>query len=415
MDKLPKPYITKINNLKCVFVNFPCSYVVSAGFFVKIGSAYEPNDLRGISHFLEHMLFKKNKFSPKMTNKLDELGISYNAATSREHTYYECHGNNTQIKDIILLLFMIFTQPIFDEQDVNKEREVIFEEMKGDNMSYKKKLFESTIKKIYNDKHEGYSLSIIGNTNTLNTINASSLKKFFNTYYHYDNSVLVIVGNMNYNVIEKYVKTLVNKYPRSGSKTTDLILNQSLLLPSMTLNNVDDATQTIMMVSFYIKNITEQQKIQLFLLNHILTGNFMSILFNELRVKRGLCYTVDSDNILIKINNMYNGLFFIKVDADPSKIKECLKIILDTLMYKKIKKSNFDASKKSLNNIVSFSFQTSKDYLYFYGNMILNNDKILPSNIISILEKTTLKDINKLIDIIKVGDLFVNMIGKYTV
>jgi predicted Zn-dependent peptidase len=183
----------------------------------------------------------------------------------------------------------------------------------------------------------------------------------------------------------------------------------------MTLNNVDNATQTIMMVSFFIKNLTEQQKIQLFLLNHILTGNFMSIFFNELRVKRGLCYTVDSDNILIKVNNMYNGLFFIKVDADPTKIKECLKIILDTMMYKKIKKSNFNASKKSLNNIVSFSFQTSKDYLYFYGNMILNNDKILPSNIISILEKTTLNDINKLIDIIKVGDLYVNMIGKYVV
>ena len=81
MDKLPKPYITKINNLKCVLINFPCSYVVSAGFFVKIGSAYESLENRGISHFLEHMLFKKNKFSPKMTNKLDEIGISYNAAT----------------------------------------------------------------------------------------------------------------------------------------------------------------------------------------------------------------------------------------------------------------------------------------------------------------------------------------------
>jgi len=413
MDKLPKPYITKINNLKCVFVNFPCSYVVSAGFFVKIGSAYEPLELRGISHFLEHMLFKKNKFSPKMTNKLDEIGISYNAATSREHTYYECHGNNTQIKDIILLLFMIFTQPIFDEQDVNKEREVIFEEMKGDKMSYKKKLFEIIIKKMYENKHEGYSLPIIGDVNTLNTINASSLKKFFDTYYHYDNSVLVIVGNMNYPIIEKYVKTLVNKYPRSGTITSDLIINQNLLSPRMILNNVDNASQTIMMVSFYIKNLTELQKIQLFLLNHILTGNFMSLFFNELRVKRGLCYTVDSDNILVKVNNIYNGLFFIKVDADPTKIKECLKIILDVIMNQKIKKSNFDASRKSLNNIVSFSFQTSKDYLYFFGNMILNDDKIFPSKIISILEKTTLKDINNLMDIIRVGDLFVNMIGAY--
>jgi predicted Zn-dependent peptidase len=359
------------------------------------------------------MLFKKNKFSPMMTNKLDELGISYNAATSRDNTYYECHGNTSQIKDIILLLFMIFTQPIFDEKDVNKEREVIFEEMKGDKMSYRKTLFELTIKKIYNEKHNGYSLPIIGDVTTLNTINASSLKKFFDTYYHYDNAVLVIVGNIKYVEVEKYVTLLVNKYPRTGNITSDLILNKDILSPSMVINPINNASQTIMMVNFYIKDLSEQQKIQLFLLNHILTGNFMSLFFNELRVKRGLCYTVDSDNILIKMNNTYNGLFFIKVDADPTKIKDCLKIILDVMITKKIKKSNFLASKKSINNIVSFSFQTSKDYLYFYGNMILNNDAITPSKIISILQKTTLKDINDLMDIIRVGELFVNMIGAY--
>lgn len=413
MDKLPKPYITKINNLKCVFINFPCSYVVSAGFFVKIGSAYESLENRGISHFLEHMLFKKNKFSPKMTNKLDEIGISYNAATSREHTYYECHGNTKQIKDIIQLLFMIFTQPIFEQQDVDKEREVIFEEMKGDSMSYKKKLFETTISKVYTNKHEAYSLPIIGNIDTLKSINAKSLKKFFDTYYHYDNSVFVVVGNMNYPDIEKYITTLVNKYPRSGEKTSDLIFKNYISSPSMILNPIKDATQTIMMVSLYIKNITEKEKIHLFLLHHILTGNFISLLFEELRVKRGLCYGVDSDNILIKTNDSYNGLFFIKIDADPSKIKECLNIILDIILNKKIKKSNFNASKKSLNNTVSFSFQTSKDYLYFYGNMVLNNDKIIPSNIISLLEKTTLNDINNLLNKIKKGDLFVNMIGSF--
>jgi predicted Zn-dependent peptidase len=285
--------------------------------------------------------------------------------------------------------------------------------MKGDSMSYKKKLFELTIQKMYAEKHEGYSLPIIGNTDTLNSINAKSLKKFFDTYYHYDNSVLVIVGNMNYTSIEKYIKTLVNKYPRSGEKTSDLVFKNTLLTPSMYLYPIEKSSQTIMMVSFYISNLTEKEKIHLFLLHHILTGNFMSIFFHELRVKRGLCYGVNSDNILIKTDNVYNGLFFIKVDADPSKIKECLKLILEIMLTKKIKQSNFLASKKSLNNIVSFSFQTSKDYLYFYGDMILNNDTILPTQILSLLEKTILSDINNLLDKIKKGNLFVNMIGDY--
>jgi len=218
---------------------------------------------------------------------------------------------------------------------------------------------------------------------------------------------------MNYIEIEKYISVLVNKYPRTGQKTSDLVFKDYISSPSMLLHPIKNATQTIMMISLFIKNITEKEKIHLFLLRHILTGNFITLLFEELRVKRGLCYGVDSDNILIKTKDSYNGLFFIKIDADPNKIKECLNIILDIILNKKIKKSNFIASKKSLNNTVSFSFQTSKDYLYYYGHMALNNDKILPTDILSMLEKTTLNDINNLLNKIKKGNLFVNMIGSF--
>jgi predicted Zn-dependent peptidase len=408
-----QPNIIKINNLRCVLVNFPCSNVISAGFFVKIGSAYEPIEERGISHFLEHMLFKKNKYSNKMTNKLDELGISYNAATSREYTYYECHGNVSQTKHLIFLLFMIFTRPIFIEKDVNKERLVIFEEMKGDKMSNKKQLFESTIGQIYNEINKSYSLPIIGNDETLNNMTAKKLKKYFDTYYHYDNAVFVLVGNIDIPLITTYLKKLVNKYPRSGIKTYDLKLNDVNTSPTMFIKLLNKPSQTTMMINFYIKGLTELQKFQLSLLHHILTGNFMSILFNELRVKRGLCYGIDSDNMLIKSDNKYNGVVFIKVDADPNKIKECLKLILQFILTKKINRSTFLNSKKSLHNIISFSFQTSKDYLYFFGNMMLNNESIVPSKIIKLLKATTLNDINNLLTIIKNGNLCVNMIGEY--
>jgi len=407
------PHIIKINNLRCTLVNYPCSNVVSVGFFVKIGSAYESEEDRGISHYLEHMLFKKNKYSNKMTNKLDELGISYNAATSKEYTYYECHGNVSQTKQLIFLLFMIFTRPVFIEKDVNKERLVIFEEMKGDKMNNKKQIFESSVNQIYNKRNEKYALPIIGNTNTLNNINAKKLKKYFDTYYHYDNAVFVLVGNINIPVITSYLQKIVNKYPRSGIKTDDLQFNDIKTEPSMCIKQLDDPSQTIMMINFYVQDLTELQKFQLSLLHHILTGNFMSILFNELRVKRGLCYGIDSDNMLIKSDDKYNGIVFIKVDADPTKIKECLKLILQFILTKKINKSTFLNSKKSLHNIISFSFQTSKDYLYFFGNTMLNNEKVVPSKIMDLLKLTTLNDINGLLNIIKKGDLYVNMIGSY--
>ena len=407
MDKIIHPYITKINNLKCVLVNFPSSQIVSAAFFVKIGSAYEEKSVRGISHFLEHMLFKKR------TNKLDELGISYNAATSREYTYYECHGSTPQIKDIIYLLFMIMTQPAFDEKDIKTERNVIFEEMKGDQMSYKKQLFETAILNIYKNKNEDYALPIIGNDDTLNNMNIKKLKEYFNEYYHYDNATFVIVGNLNKDVVLKYIKTLVNKYPKTGIKTDDIQLKENVLSTKMFIKPLKNTTQTYMLVNFYIENLSEVQKIRFYLLNHILTGNFMSILVNELRVKRGLCYGITSDTMLIKTNNVYDGIFFIKVDSDPSKIRQCLKLILDFVINKKINKAAYINSKKSLNNVLSFTFQTSKDYLYFFGNMMLNNDNILPGKIMDILKKTTLKDINDLLCIIKKGQLYVNMIGSF--
>jgi predicted Zn-dependent peptidase len=399
--------IIKINNLQCVLVNFPCSTVVSVGFFVKIGSAYESSKERGISHFLEHMLFKKK------TNQLDELGINYNAATSREYTYYECHGNTEQTNELINLLFLIFTKPVFIEEDVNNERKVIFEEMKGDKMSTKKQLFESTLSKIYTKRNENYSLPIIGTEESLNFINSKSLKRYFDKYYHYDNSIFVIVGNIKFSSIITTIKNLVKQHPRSGDKTEDIKFNDIIKLPSMFIKPSTNPSQTTMMINFFVKNITEIQKLQLSLLHHILTGNFASILFNELRVKRGLCYGIDSDNILVKTDDKYNGIIFIKVDADPTKIKECLKLILEFILTKKIKKTNYLHSKKSLHNIISFSFQTSKDYLYYYGNMLLNNENIQPSKIVNLLKSTNLASINSLLNIIKKGDLFVNMIGEY--
>jgi predicted Zn-dependent peptidase len=407
MDKIIHPYITKINNLKCVLVNFPCSHVVSAGFFVKVGSAYEEKSVRGVSHFLEHMLFKKR------TNKLDELGISYNAATSRDYTYYECHGSSDQIKDIILLLFMIMTQPAFEEKEIKSERNVIFEEMKGDQMSYTKQLYEVAINNIYKNKNKDYALPIIGNVDTLNNMNIKKLKEYFDEYYHYDNSTLVIVGNMNKQSVLQQIKTLVNKYPRTGTKTCDINIIDGKIEKDVFIRRVNNLPQTMMMINFYIKDLTEIQKNQFYLFNHILTGNFMSILVNELRVKRGLCYGITSDIMLVKTNDLYNGIFYIKVDSDPSKIKECLKLILQIILHRKINKASYINSKKSLNNILSFSFQTSKDYLYYFGTMMLNNDTILPQQIMDILKKTTIKDINNLLAIIKKGELFVNMIGTF--
>jgi len=407
MDKIIHPYITNINNLKCVLVNFPCSEVVSAGFFLKIGSAYEEKSERGISHFLEHMLFKKR------TNKLDELGISYNAATSREYTYYECHGSTDQVKQIINLLFLIMTQPAFEEKEIKNERNVIFEEMKSDEMSYSKKLYQDAIENIYKNKNKDYTYSIIGNTNTLNNMNTKKLKEYFNKYYHYDNSTLVIVGNLDKDSILKYIKTLVNKYPRYGPKTHDINIVDGKIDKEVYIERVKNLPQTMMMVNFYIKDLNEIQKNRFTLLTHILTGNFMSILVNELRVKRGLCYGITSNTMLIKSNDTYSGIFFIKVDSDPSKIKECLKLILHFILHKKINKSAYINSKKSINNILSFSFQTSQDYLYYIGDMMLNNNTIFPGEHMNVLKKTTLKDINDLLSIIKKGELFVNAIGSF--
>jgi len=224
---------------------------------------------------------------------------------------------------------------------------------------------------------------------------------------------------MDFLSVTNHIKKLVKKYPRSGYKTKDLEFADVKIAPTMSLKPSSNLSQTTMMVNFYVKGLTELQKLQLGLLHHILTGNFMSILFNELRVKRGLCYSVESDNILIKTTSTtnkdtrYNGIIFIKIDADPTKIKECLKLILQFILTRKIKNSQFLNSKKSLDNTISFSFQTSKDYLYYYGNMFLNNETTEPSKLTKVLKNTTLSNINNLLDIIKKGDLYVNMIGEF--
>jgi predicted Zn-dependent peptidase len=164
------------------------------GLFAKVGSRNEPNNIKGISHFIEHLCFKgtKKRTCKEIAQTVEQYGGDLNAFTDYEVTCYWAKMANDYVKIALDVICDLVTQPIFPSKEINKEREVIIQELKmylDDPKDYVWDLFN----KIYFKESSGLYLSVIGTEKSLHDINRKKIIDFYNKYYQ--NLTLVIVGD----------------------------------------------------------------------------------------------------------------------------------------------------------------------------------------------------------------------------
>ena len=171
------------------------SDTVSIGIFVRVGSRYENDETNGISHFLEHMMFKGTKHFPSNTlvSNLDNVGASYNAETAYESTSYYISGHKDNIDLFIKIICDIYRFPLFREDDVIVERNVVVEEL---NM-YKDDPHDIINDMIHEKMFQNSALkySVIGTKKNIMSFTRNDLVKFQKKYYVPDRTVIVIAGN----------------------------------------------------------------------------------------------------------------------------------------------------------------------------------------------------------------------------
>ena len=376
-------------------------------FYFKVGSKNESVNVQGISHFIEHMIFKGSPKYPSyldISKTFDANGISFNAFTSKNMTayHYKFLASEENMNTICSITSDMIFHPYMREKDIVTERNVIIQEMKDD---------EDDIDEWINDKIEecilaGHPLSrpIIGNLKTLDSIGKKELLEYHNTYYKPNNLVIVISGNILsgfISIINKYFSHIQNTNKNGKFSKIPLTTRTiSNLIPYID-NNVSASIncfpkalkQDYLYIVFKTRGLYDPMINHYKLLANILGGNMSSRLFVRIREKLGLVYSVKCS----VTNYEEVGYFTINTQNENKTTIECLKNIIVEL--DKIK--NFGVTNKELQenkkNYVD-TFITNFDDIEFeneyYAKQVIYNLPLEPiQKRIEKIDKITVKEI----------------------
>lgn len=321
-------------------------------FLFNVGSINEDKNILGISHFIEHMIFKGNqqiKKSNILLNKLDSIGGDYNAFTTNNLTGYHIKVMKEYQLEAFEILYNMLFRSIFDTNEIDTEREVIKEEYSKDEYDIDSVVDEMIQKMVL--RNTPYSKSIIGKIKTINNIKKKDLIQYWKKYYNLNNCVVIINGNINNNLMN-YLKNI--KLKQFPFKFLEYKINIPKN-PSIKIIKTED-NQTKLSIAFRTCGLNNDDKYVLDLISNIIGGNMSSRLFLSLREKYGIVYEIDCNNTFFRDI----GYLQITCSFDNKNILKIIKIILKELMVLKtnyITKEELIVNKSYLRSMELLSFE----------------------------------------------------------
>lgn len=295
------------------------SRAVSIGVWVTAGSRDEPRELSGISHFIEHMIFKgtADRSALDIAKTFDRLGGFSNAFTSKETTCFHAKVLDSHLDIIMELLSDIFLNSVFDPLEVDRERQVILQEINMMEDSPDELVHEFFNVNFW--KGNPVERSILGNPDTVSLISSGTLKTHIKEYYTGKKVLISASGNIDHDDLCSRVQGLFS------------CLGNGNHLPKRTVPkpNFDiffkkkDLEQTHILLGLPGPSSSDPDRYRVLLMNVILGGSMSSRLFQEVREKRGLAYAVYS--FVASLND--SGLLGIYAGVAPENTHEAVSII----------------------------------------------------------------------------------------
>ena len=317
---------TQIANGPLVITHaMPTAQSVALGIFVDVGSRDESDTQAGITHALEHMLFKGTKQMDvhRLAEKLDALGGNANAFTSRERTCFHLHVLHEHWREALSLLTSMVREPALPEEEWQRERGVIFSEMAMVEDTPEEWVMDQHVEALFPDHALGRP--VLGRHDTLNRFSVHNLRTYLQQHYSAGRLLLSAAGHIDHNQLVEAVAAL-DWQPDSAYNTIRQpptgFTNGIQALP-----RADEQAQ--MIVSFDGITANSDERPQAWLSNQILGGGMSSRLFREIREKRGLAYSVGSHLSMLSDA----GIWSMNCGMDPERAADCVTVIRDVLEH----------------------------------------------------------------------------------
>ena len=311
------------NGLRVISEYMPYSKSIAFGIFVKNGSRNEPEDLSGVSHFIEHMLFKgTGKRSQKnIAEDMDAIGGEINAYTAKEYTCYYMRVLDENIDSAMELLCDMFFNSVFDEKEMEREKNIIYEEIG----MYEDQPDDVVVDRLHSEIWKNSSLGkpILGTRESVGNIDRNRLVKYFNENYRTENTVISFAGNIDRERTEYYA----NKY--FGNRKNEKIYqyDTKAVYEPVFLNTKKNIEQVHLCMNFEGLNIYDENRYTMALLNLAAGGGMSSRLFQSIREELGLVYSIYSYTSSYRDT----GVFEICAELNPANTETVIKNILYNL------------------------------------------------------------------------------------
>lgn len=311
------------NGIRIVSKKMPHARSVSMGVWVDVGARDESELESGLSHLIEHMIFKgtRKRSAFQIAKEFDAIGGHTNAFTAMENTCYHARVMDTHTETMVDILSDIFINSVFDPAEVEKERPVILQEIGMVEDSPEEYVHVLSGYNYWGDNPLGRS--ILGSPKNIIQFDAQMIKKFFHRLYQPERIVISAAGNLNHNRLVDLVQPTFETI-KPGNGFPQRITPQGCSVVDLTHRDLE---QMHICLSAKGLSITDPRRYAFSLLNTILGGNMSSRLFQEVREKRGLAYSVYS----FISSHGDTGMFGAYVGVAPKRAQETTRLVLDEI------------------------------------------------------------------------------------
>jgi len=292
--------------------------VVSVALAVKTGGMHEKEEEKGISHFIEHMLYKgtKKRSAKQIAEEIENKGGDINGFTGETITTYWCKMPSKHLNVALDVLTDMVKNSVFDEKEFEKERKVIFEEIK----MHRDNPMRYVVDKIHTFLYtKPFGIDLIGTYESMNSITREKILKRFNEIYRPNNMILAVVGNADFSKIVDFAK---KNFDNEKGFLPKMIIKEKNQTGIEKRKGIDQAN---LVFAYHAPLARDRKSYAAMVLNTIMSAGSSSKLFQEIREKRNLAYAIKGD---IDINKDFS-YSLIYAGARKENVDKIKKIILE--------------------------------------------------------------------------------------
>lgn len=390
----------EIRKLKCgttlVMEKIPHVQSVSMGILVRAGSVDETLEVSGISHYIEHMMFKgtTNRSAKAIASDVDKIGGQINAFTGKEATCYYMKTLSTNADKAAEILLDMLLNSKFDKEDMEKEKSVIYEEIKMIQDSPDDDVHDTICELLF--KGNPLGKSIIGTPDSLKSITQTTLKGYIDKEYTRDSIVIAIAGNFDEDKITEIFEGKLGVLQEAKNEKSHEFISYE---PRYKVKEKDIEQSHICLATKGVP-LEDERYYAMNLLSNIMGGTMSSRLFQNIREEKGLAYSVYSMASSFSNDgyfNIYAGVSHDKISAAIKGIKDELKI----LKKSGITHEELATAKEQMKSAYIFGQENVNGRMFSIGkNMVVCRKVHTPEEVIAGFNRVTMDDIQTIIHMV---------------